>query len=297
MGEARPYFEPTPEAVRGGAWTAEFGGEERVLGDWLPYWDVSQTLRVKRQLEIDLSRVYAEARLPSDAQLALSVVFSSEFEDEACRITFAESEGVVPVDLEFDLEGYALGSSVELLTSLVLSQAGNAHDRADGPAAWRRGSVLWRDEKRVRLYGESSQFPVMEVDFAHLGLDAAAPWFVDIRSDLALPAMGSILLLLNDGFPLVTEAARELNVDRPELAAIRSVLHADVGRVLVEFALAQDDLESEWPDESLGAVLRAVVESRFSKSPSELRNLRDQDPAKWTASVQATFGLLREPLK
>ena len=294
MGEARPYLEASADAVRSGAWFVDSAEGMLPLPEWVQYWDVSQELRVKRRIEVDVGRVLSEARLSDDCQLAMSVVLVSEFENEVCRATLAESEGVIPVDLEVDLDGQSLGSAVVLLTSLVLAESAA---RVDGPVAWRRGSVLWQDSKKVRLYGESSQFPVMEVDFADFGLHPASPWFVEIRPDLELPAMGSILLLLNERFPLVTEAAREMSTDRPELAVVRSALFADVGRVLVEFALSQEDLVQEWPEESLGAVLATVVESRFPQSVDELRKFKENDPSSWAATIAATFGLLREPLR
>jgi hypothetical protein len=294
MGEARPYLEASTDAVRAGAWFMDSGDENQPLPEWVPYWDVSQQLHVKRRIDVDLDRVRHETRLSSESQLAMTVVLASEFEDEGCRVTLPSDHGVNCVDLGVDLDGQALGSAVLLVTSLVLAEA---LGQVEGPVAWRRGSILWQDSKRIRLYGESSQFPVMEVDFADFGLDPGSPWFVQIGSDLELPAMGSILLLLNERFPLVTEAAREMSADRPELAAVRSALFSDVGRVLVEFALSQEDLAQEWPEESLGAVLAAVVEGRFPQSLDELRRLRDNDPSKWAATVEATFGLLREPMR
>jgi hypothetical protein len=294
VGEARPYVGASPDAVRAGAWFADSADGKQPLPEWVPYWDVSHKLRAKRRIEVDVGRALADASLSTDCRLALSVVLASEFEDEGCRATIDASDGLIPLDLEVILDGPSLGTAVMLLTSLVLAEPAA---RVEGPVAWRRGSILWQDSKKVRLYGESSQFPVMEVDFADFGLHPASPWFVQIGPDLGLPAMGSILLLLNERFPLVTEAARDMSAERPELAAVRSALFADVGRVLVEFALSQDNLADEWPEESLGAVLATVVQSRFPQSLDELRTLRKNDPSQWAATVQATLGLFREPLR
>jgi hypothetical protein len=267
---------------------------EQALPEWLPYWDVSQALTVSRQLEIDLTRVRSESNLAHDVSLRLSVVFASDFESDLWSATFNEPGGQLPVHLDVELDGHLLGGTVVLVTSLVLAESGQP---SAGPVAWRRGSILWRDLKKVRLYGESSQFPLMDVDFAAAHLDPFAPWFLQIGSDLELPAMGSICLFLNERFPLVLTAARDFAADRPELATIRSILYASVGRVLVEAALGHDDIEEDWPDESLGAVLRAVLQSRMSQPADELRILRDQDPAVWSAMLESAFGLLREPLR
>jgi hypothetical protein len=294
MPDAGPYVVPSPEAISLGAWTMTSPQGEQALPEWLPYWDVSQALRVRRQLEIDLPRIRSEANLADDAPLRLSVVFASDFESDLWDTTLRDGSGKVPVDLDVALAGHLLGGTVSLVTSLVLAEPSAP---SAGPVAWRRGSILWQDIKKVRLYGESSQFPLMDVDFAAAQLDPAAPWFVQLGSDLDLPAMGSICLLLNERFPLVLTAARDFAADRPELAAIRSMLYVSVGRVLVETALGHDDLEEDWPEDSLGAVLRAVVRSRFAPSIEELRILRDQDPAVWAAMLDGAFGLLREPLR
>jgi hypothetical protein len=108
--------------------------------------------------------------------------------------------------------------------------------------------------------------------------------------------MGSLQLLVNAGAYRVVEALTEDDGEREDLAAIRSVVYADVGRQLVEHALTYEELEREWPEESLGAVLQALIRTRFTESVGELRRMRDSDPAGWNAKVSAAFNLLREPL-
>src|SRR5262249_47303958 len=149
---------------------------------------------------------------------------------------------------------------------------------------------------RVRLYGDASRFPVTTVDFADHGLDPAAPWWLEIGSELELPAMGAVQLLLNSRFPLVVEAARDLDPARPELAVLRSSLYADIGRTLVEHALAREDVQQEWPEDSLGEILVGLLAARFREPLPDLRALRHRDPAAWSARLAATFGLFREPL-
>jgi hypothetical protein len=294
MGDARPYIEASSEAVRAGGWRLVTDENEEPLPEWIPSWDMSQTLSLRRQIDIDIDRVFAETRLPPDSQLAVSVSYTSEFEDEACWLTIDETGGVVPLELDIELDGSLLGSSVTLSTSLVLSETTT---QASGRIAWRRGSILWQDSKKVRLYGDSSQFPLMEADFSDLHLDPQAPWFVQVGPDLGLPAMGAILLLLNSRFPLVIEAATQFTADRAELRVVRSALYEDVARTLVETGLSCDDLGEEWPEDSLGDVLATLIESRFNEPLHELRTLRDQEPAMWDALVAARFGLLREPLR
>jgi hypothetical protein len=294
VADAPPYLVPSEEAVRAGAWTTEIDGSTSGLPDWLPHWDLSQTLRARRDLQIDLDRVYEESRLIDECRLGLSVVFMSELEDEACGIAFEERRGTVHPRLEVEIPGRLLGSTVLLSTALVLRESAEEDQE---PVAHRGGSVLWSDLRRIQLYGDSSQFPITDVDFGECGLDPAAPWFLQIDGDLELPAMGAVQLLLNSRFRLVTEAARHVGDDQMELAVVRSQLFADVGRTLVEFALVHDEPEREWPEDSLGTVLRSLLLSRFREPIADLHKLRDQDPTVWAAKLAASFGLLREPLR
>jgi hypothetical protein len=296
MGDALPYVTPSEKAVRAGAWTTvQAGGTSSPLPAWLPYWDVSQKLHLARLMEIELGAVYEQSRISTSTRLGLSVVFTSEFEDEVYGTTFEETSGTVQPEIEIEIPGRVLGTTVALTTSVILRDEAQS---AEQPVAWRRGSVLWSDLKKIRLYGDVSQFPVNEVDFADCGLDPAAPWFVEIGTELELPAMGAVQLLLNSRFPLVVAAARAAtDDDRPELAVVRSELFAAIGRTLIEFALAQDQIEKEWPDDSLGAVLTAALRTHFREPVSDLRKLRDQDPPMWAAKTAAAFGLLREPLR
>jgi hypothetical protein len=247
-----------------------------------------------RRIEIDLDRIYAESRIPATNRLGLSVVFASEFEDEIYGATFHETEGTLQPEIEIEIPGHLLGTTVTLSTAVILRDEA---PQTDEPVAWRRGSIVWSDLKKVRLYGEDSQFPVTEVEFSDWGLDPGAPWFLQIGPELELPAMGAVQLLVNSRFPLVVAAAHDVDGDRSELAVVRSALFTDIGRTLIEFALAQDDIEQEWPDDSLGAVLSAALAGRFREPVSDLRLLRLRDPSAWAAKMAATFGLLREPLR
>jgi len=221
------------------------------------------------------------------------VAFSSEFESEVYSTTIETTSGTLHPEIAIEIPGRLLGSTVTLSTALILREE---TPQTEGPVAWRRGSILWRDLKKTRLYGDASQFPVTEVDFADCGLDASAPWFLEIGAELELPAMGAVQLLLNSRFPLVVAAAREQGDDRPDLAVVRSQLFADIGRTLTEFALAQDKIEQEWPEDSLGSVLSTALR-RFREPVSDLRRIRDHDPPAWAAKMAASFGLLREPLR
>lgn len=289
MADAYPYHVPSAEAVRPGPWMCMRSDSEEPLPDHLPAWDVSEQLAVSRRMDTDLSLVIAESRLPRLADMALSVLLNSGYEQEVCRQALHPGEPQA-TQLRFHLSGDQLGETVVLTTSLLLADSVPA---TSARVAWRRGSILWKDTKKVRLYGDASRFPLIQADFANRGFDPGAPWFVDVDSDPQLPAMGSIMLYLNDRFPRVIDAAKELRSDDAELRAIRSMMFTDVGRVMVEHGLALELPNDDWPDESLGAVIAALI-GRFNETPTELKAIHSRDPARWGALVAAKFGLLAE---
>jgi hypothetical protein len=182
-----------------------------------------------------------------------------------------------------------MSGRVEIVTSVILA---DGTDPVPGPVAWRRGSILWRDSKKVRLHGDATQFPMEVVDFEAHGIDPAAPWFVQMHSDLTMPVLGSVQLLINRRFPRVVDALQNVSSTDPTDVAIRSILTTDVGRTLVEHLLSLEDETQDWPEESLGHVLRQLAASRFGSDARSLRGRRESDAAGWAVDNAASFRLL-----
>jgi hypothetical protein len=293
VGEAFPYLAASDEAVRAGAWTADLGGGQGGLPEWIADWELSRRLDVRRRIEVDPEVLRRDTGLDEKARFNFAVTFESAFDDAAVVVPFGAAGETASVEVAAQLDGSLLAGSVALTTTLVLAERGRVN--GDPPIAHRRASVLWRDTAKIRLHGDASQFPLTVVDFAALGLPPGAPWFVEFAGELESPAMGAIRLMVNEANTTVVEAIKHLEDGATDLSGIRSALFADVGRTLVEHALARPDLNDEWPEDSLGLALRAVL-SRFKEAPSELRAQRDHDPQGWASRMSATFGLMREPL-
>lgn len=289
MTDARPYRTPV-ESIRPGPWTISTDGADLPLPEWIPSWDVSQTLTATRRISLDVARLRIESQLAPEARLALSVTCVSEFEIPTAYRELKDESGD-DVTLAVEVPGMLLGGTANLRTSLVITD--HAVERREA-VAFRRGSVLWQDMAKVRLYGDSGRFPMIVADFADCNFDPLAPWYVEVEGDLDQPAMGAIVLYLNERFPRVVEAARDLDPERDDLRLIRSALYADVGRLLVENALTRDDIHEDWPEESLGRVLRGLLRSRFSESLTELRILRTEHPSRWASMLEARFGLFKD---
>ena len=290
MPDGFPYVLASDEVVVPGAWFTDLGAGRQPIPEYLPAWDLSSELSLERMLDIDLPRLRAETGLHESATLAVAVAYSTERLDGCLtRIELAGAEGVVPVSIEVVLSGAVMAGRVELVTSLFLAQS---LEHSTQPVAWRRGSTLWRDTRKVRLHGDASQFPLEVVDFSAHGIDPSAPWFLQVAGDLSLPVMGSVQLLVNARFPHVVEALLHATSQEPVHLAIRSSLTADVGRTLVEHLLATDDEHQDWPDESLGDVLRKLATGHMHGDANHLRGKRDTDAAGWASNAAAAFGLL-----
>jgi hypothetical protein len=295
MAEALPYRVAGDTSVRAGAWTLVRDGEVGPIPAWIEAWDYSMSVHVSRQIEIDPAALRDDTGLqPQDVvQVAVTWRVAGSLLNGATMggVPIGLDDASTVVEIGLELPGTDLGPALELETTLLLTAPAGSRS---GPVAHRPGSVLWRDTKRLKLLGDESQFPMAIVDFAAQGLAARGPWTLLLGSDLEAPVMGQAQLLVNTAFPTVVAAVRE--GDGPSAAAIRSTLGADVGRMLVERALVDDEVvqRSDWPDESLGQVLRALVISRIGGSFQELKLQMKTDPIAWSARMSETFRLFAE---
>ena len=291
MPDGFPYILASEAAVAAGAWATDLGGGRQPVPEFLPAWDLSSTLDLERSIDIDLPRLRADTGVSSAAKLALTVAFSTERLDGCLtRLDLPNaSEDTVPVLVDVSLPGRLMSGRVEVVTSVILAET---LPRGTAPVAWRKGSVLWRDAKKVRLHGDATQFPLEVVDFEAHGINASSPWFVQLSPDLSLPVMGSVQLLVNARFAVVVDALQQASMADPVHEVILSSLNADVGRTLVEHLLVFDDDHADWSDESLGDVLRKLASSQLGRDVRALRGRRDSDASGWSSDTAAAFGLM-----
>lgn len=266
-------------------------GRRTPLPEILPRWDISTSLDLERELSLDAAAFRTTAGLPDPCRIQILVAWGSDFDGVATSLEVTLSDqDEIPISLQATIPGDLLGDVVRVTTSAVLRDQLTPEP---GPKAWRVGSVLWRDIKRVRLHGDSSRFPVAVAAFEDLNLDPRLPWHLELDADLSAPAMGAVHLLINSRFELVIEAARNFDEARTDLKAIRSTLNADVGRLLVEHLLLFDDpTRDEWPDDSLGDVLRSLLAARVDGAKVDLDAERTHQPAVWHDRLASSFGLL-----
>ena len=105
MGDGFPYAVASDEAVRAGAWTTDLGAGLGGLPEWLPNWDVSQTLDVLRSVEVDTDQIASDTGLAPDAQLALTVTFASAFDDLGTRVELDRPGATAAFELRVRVPG------------------------------------------------------------------------------------------------------------------------------------------------------------------------------------------------
>jgi hypothetical protein len=274
------------------------GGNVEKLPDELSDWDYDTTLALRRQLRIDGLRARRSCGLPPDAQVRVSVVWSSTssgLRGRAQSATVPAQDGV-ELEIAFELAGGELGGRLGLETVLTLGTLGL--DKISAAAPTRVGSVLWREVHPVSLQGDKTLFPVAIADFEPLPYPTGAAWHLELGQNLEAQALGSILLLANERREIVAaalEGAGDPNdADRRVLSAIRT----DIIRSLVERALVDEDFgtETDYPLGSIGALLAAVLRMTFPDRQLEaLRRQRQHDPILFTTQIQNATDLLAGP--
>lgn len=298
MSRAYPYRRPPADVVVTGPWLRVGSGTLDELEVDLPDWDYDTVLRLRRPLRIDGLRARRSCGLGPDAQIDLSVCWTSTSSALRDRIWRAPlpAEDDVEMEIEFDLPGDELGGRLDLDTVMTLRSRGTGTESSAAPR--RPGSVLWRDVHPVLLQGDTVLFPLSVVDFADLPYPTGAAWHLELGHNMEAQALGSILLLANKRREVVTTAlafaANPCDADRRVLSTIRT----DIIRSLVERAITEEhfDLDEDYPTGSIGALLVAVVRSAFPERPLDaLRRERRYEPILFTTRIQNATELLAEP--
>ena len=294
---AWPYVRPQT-GVEAGAWHLHIPeGSERLPRE-LPYWDYNTDLHLTRAVTLDPDSISTQCGLAGDARFGVAALWRSSgsgLRSLANRqIITRDGYGPVHVELHVVLRGTDVGGVVTLSTHLFLDAPGSTNDPT---APYRPGSVLWSDESSVRLQGDAARFPMDLVDFQLEVFPERSGWHLKIGRDLDAAAMGSILLLINSRNRALAQAVARADGPRPVDRAVLSALYADVTRAMIEHGLDQPEFddEAEYPDESLGQILRDLCRRIFpGESIGELRFRRANSPSLLATDIQAGVRIFEE---
>lgn len=242
---------------RAGSATLEFepwhlsGSDPVLLPEYLEGWDPLTDVHLDRVVRCDLQAVKSEAGLAVTDELVLSVswVNRQSFMTESVYRAYLGSDQLVRVALP----ARRLGGSITLRTTVVV--AASDLNRPLGVARW-AGSILASHEQIVMLEGSGPMFPIAEVDFAGTAYPPDASWTLQLPDDLALPVLGSVLLLVNSRDRELISALAASKPDTRQTAILEN-LEGQVASFLIEIAAAsRAELESEvWSEQSVGDLL------------------------------------------
>ncbi|MGW6334223.1 hypothetical protein [Nocardia rhamnosiphila] len=283
-----PYRTAPEECVKAGDWCMVLDGDEIPLPEAYPNWDYQTDLTLRREVRIDRPGVLAKSGLAPDAELVLAALWTStgsKLRGTVVRSAVPES-GIV--ELSGTVVGSHLGGTVLLDTVLVLSKRRHGNDRPVAPR--RAGSVMWSDRSRIRLQGDAPQFPIAIVDFSRTNYPDTAAWHLEIGSTLDSATMGSLLLLVNERYPVITEALQRAGKPTPQDRMALAMLHADVARTMVEHAIRHPEFDGDvdYLDETIGATLQELLVRLFpGRSLADIRLRAEQAPNVFASELQA----------
>lgn len=255
MKDVKPFFVPPAALVQASAWAHLVDDEWEELGAYVENWDYRTRLRLRATIEADVDAIRAAARLVDASPLVWSIGW------RATDTGLLGTPSLIPFEdgpwtFELDIPADRAGATIVLSRRLVLRR-----DRmfaSAGEARW-AGSILWSDETTVRLTGQGAAFPTEVIDFRTLGREPGSSWFLDLPAAADVPAMGSMILLINSAdtalVGAVTRTRRHTEIQQNLIDAMEE----GVVEELVRWALARwPELADAEPD-SVGSAARTLT--------------------------------------
>ena len=126
-----------------------------------------------------------------------------------------------------------------------------------GQPRW-AGSVLWSDQFTVRLTGRGSAFPTEVANFADLYPGREASWYLDLPASVDAPALGSMMLILNEPDKDLVQAVAARKPTEYQRLLVET-MEEGVIEELVRWALSRWGELAEAEDETVGAVGRGLT--------------------------------------
>ncbi len=289
-----PYLRADPGRIKTSGWLLSHPDGDRRLDEALGDWDPATPVNLKQTIHADLDGIRTDCRLPPEARLRLTTYWHSNgtrIRGVGARLELNGAELTVPLTLGVD--GFNLSGSIGLHSVISLSQALPPRPII----AWRPGTILWQESHTLRLEGGGSRFPMEILDFTKCGwqFPNRAAWMLEWDpEDLELPVLGGMRLYLNSDHPRVKrmlEFPKELDV-----RIFQGAMQYDVARTLIRGALLNPEFiqrDEPWPTDSVGKTIWLLFRSFTGDSPETLRQMMDNDVARFEARLQHHLGLFQ----
>ncbi len=253
MADVRPFIVPDPSAISLGDWVVDDDDEETLPEAW-DGWDAGTDIRIRRTCDIRMERLRADTGLPSHVPVRVTTSWRSSTTQMRLRAGHIPAAGEGRHTLKAVLPGARVAGTLVLRTSVTV---GADWDGAPGLPC-RAGSVLYEDEARIALQGESPMFPIEILDFASTPWDPDASWHLTVASDLEAPFLGACWLSLNSRDSELISAVSAAKASQRQEALLET-LYGGVAELMLEMAEIRarepDASETTFEPDSVGAVL------------------------------------------
>lgn len=201
------------------------------------------------------------------------------------------TDGPSEVELALEIDGRDLAGALMVETNLLVGAA-------TGPGAYiarRPGSVLWRATDRFAVEGSAGLLPVTRTSFRGMPLPKGA-WYVSAgRGGWREPAMGQLLVILNEDNPGVV-AALEGTCPKESADVVWQSLSVDIVHTIISIALEDPEFspaDSGTEELSKSALATGFIRTWYARAGEEidaaiarLRYEVENDPSAARAVIQ-----------
>ncbi|TYQ14269.1 UNVERIFIED_ORG: hypothetical protein L601_000100000060 [Gordonia westfalica J30] len=253
--DVKPYFTPSDEAIDASPWLRGVEGEWELLDELIENWDYRTRLQLKCTVTIDATKVREQSGLTDGSPIAMVMGYRALDTYLAGRNTMIPlQDGTTEAELTVFPDD--AGALIAVTRRLVLLRDRLVHAPGEAHHA---GSILWEDEQRVRLTGSSTMFPTEVVDFEAFGLDPNSSWHAILPPSPDAPAMGALLLLLNEKDTKLVAAVQKERRLTDEQQFLVDQMEENLVLEIVRWALARWDELAEADEQSFGASARVLA--------------------------------------
>lgn len=243
---AFPFLTLSDAAVEASPWEVSLNGQDWIeAGEFLPDWDASCDIHLRRRLRLDQDIAAADLALSIENLSLLVGVRIGTGQGRLPRMVVAKH--IEPVNSESPVwcfesvvKAQLLSLVLDLQTQIVLESPPEAPSALSPTSI---GDRLWSDVIRIRLEGEEPRFPIETADLRQmLGgiIPSDAPWYLHWSPlDWNRDFHGAVRLYLNKDD---TEFIERIKSEDPQTLQI---LLADIMSQICERFIADNDLSIE----------------------------------------------------
>lgn len=274
-------------------WTVHIGSKPYEDPDHIAGWDALLSFRCTRRIVIDMDAFLAETGLVGQDADCVLLITSITGQGRLRKILHEE---LLPYSGEFERlvvvepESSGLASELVLETTVALRNAREAARAAF--VAWRPGSRLWSDKKRLPVEGTGARPVMRAIAFSDIypgSLSREARYFIDLmgieNGESAISDSITIYLNTESGFAgrIQQRDPHALN-DLYEGVALQLCLH------VLNNGLLNDVPLTEYEPGSVGYTVAIWLSSAFGPIDyNGLQALARNEPARFMLGIQAGF--------